>query len=57
LEFGWNRLISSNRYFPVFEALASSVKNALAYFASQVEEIKSPRGQYVESPVALPATA
>jgi hypothetical protein len=46
-----------NRHFPVFETLASSVENALAYFASQVEEIKSLMGQYVESPVALPATA
>jgi hypothetical protein len=39
------------------EALASSVENALAYFASQVEEIKNLMGHYVESPVALPAAA
>jgi transposase len=60
IEFLWKKMkqrATHNRYFPVFEALASSVENALAYFASQVEEIKSLMGQYVESPVALPATA
>jgi transposase len=60
IEFLWKKMkqrATHNRYFPMFEALASSVENALAYFASQVEEIKSLMGQYVESPVALPATA
>jgi transposase len=60
IEFLWKKMkqrATHNRYFPVFEALASSVENALAYFASQVEEIKNLMGQYVESPVALPATA
>jgi hypothetical protein len=46
-----------NRYFPVFEALASSVESALAYFGSQFREINSLVGQYVESPVVLPAIA
>ena len=42
-----------NQYFPQFEVLASSVQNALAYFAGKVEEIKSLMGLYVQSPVAL----
>ena len=61
IEFLWKKMkqrTTHNHYFPQFEALASSVENALAYFARQVEEIKSLMGLYVESPVAvLPATA
>jgi transposase len=61
IEFLWKKMkqrTTHNQYFPQFEALASSVENALAYFARQVEEIKSLMGLYVESPVAvLPAAA
>ncbi|MDY6876186.1 MAG: IS630 family transposase [Chloroflexota bacterium] len=61
IEFLWKKMkqrATHNRYFPAFEALASSVESALAYFASQVEEIKNLMGLYVESPVAvLPAVA
>jgi len=60
IEFLWKKMkqrATHNQYFPQFEALVSSVENALAYFARQVEEIKSLMGLYVESPVAvLPAT-
>jgi transposase len=61
IEFLWKKMkqqTTHNQYFPQFEALASSVENALAYFARQVEEIKSLMGLYVDSPVAvLPAAA
>ena len=61
IEFLWKKMkqhATHNRYFPVFEALVSSVESALAYFASQVEEIKNLMGLYVESPIAvLPAAA
>jgi transposase len=59
IEFLWKKMkqrTTHNQYFPQFEALASSVEHALAYFAEQLEEIKSLIGLYVESPVAvLPA--
>jgi transposase len=60
IEFLWKKMkqrATHNRYFPAFEALSSSVENALAYFARQVEEIKSLMGQYVESLAAVPVTA
>jgi hypothetical protein len=43
-----------NRYFPAFEALAASTEEALAYFARQVDEIKSLMGQYVRSLAVIP---
>lgn len=52
IEFLWKKMkqrATHNRYFSAFEALASSVEKALAYFARQVEEIKSLMGQYVSS--------
>jgi transposase len=56
IEFLWKKMkqrATHNQYFPLFEALVSSVQNALAYFAQQVEEIKSLMGLYVKSPVAV----
>jgi transposase len=60
IEFLWKKMkqrATHNRYFPAFETLASSVENALAYFARQLEEIKSLMGQYAESLAVCPATA
>jgi transposase len=57
IEFLWKKMkqrATHNRYFPAFEALASSVEEALAYFATQVEEIKSLMGQYVSSLALTP---
>jgi len=52
IEFLWKKMkqrATHNRYFPAFEALVSSVEEALAYFTRQVEEIKNLMGQYVNS--------
>ena len=57
IEFLWKKMkqrATHNRYFPAFEALASSVEEALAYFAKQVEEIKSLMGQYFSSLTGAP---
>ena len=59
IEFLWKKMkqrATHNRYFPAFEALAASVEEALAYFAIQVEEIKSLMGQYVSSLAVIPVT-
>jgi transposase len=60
IEFLWKKMkqrATHNRYFPAFELLASSVEDALAYFARQVDEIKSLMGLYVQSLVGVPAAA
>lgn len=57
IEFLWKKMkqrATHNRYFPAFEALISSVEEALAYFARQVEEIKRLMGQYVSSLAVAP---
>ena len=51
------RRATHNQHFPKFEDLASSVEEALAYFASQPGEIKNLMGLYVESLAALPVAA
>lgn len=60
IEFLWKnmkRRATHNQYFPQFQDLVSSVEEALAYFASQLGEIKNLMGLYVESLAALPAAA
>ena len=60
VEFLWKnmkRRATHNQYFPKFEDLASSVEEALAYFAGQQGEIKNLMGLYVESLAALPVAA
>lgn len=60
IEFLWKnmkRRATHNRYFSEFEALVSSVEDALAYFTNQLGEIKKLMGLYVESLTALPLAA
>jgi transposase len=59
IEFLWKKMkrrATHNQYFPNFEDLVSAVDDALAYFASQVAEIKSLMGLYVAEQVG-PAIA
>jgi transposase len=59
IEFLWKKMkqcATHNQYFPDFQDLVSAVDDALAYFASQVTEIKSLMGLYVATQ-AKPATA
>ena len=54
IEFLWKKMkrrATHNQYFPDFQDLVSAVDEALAYFASQVAEIKSLMGLYVETQV------
>jgi transposase len=59
IEFLWKKMkqrATHNQYFPNFQGLVSAVDDALAYFASQVAEIKSLMGLYVTAQ-AEPAIA
>ena len=59
IEFLWKKMkrrATHNRYFPDFQGLVAAVDDALAYFASQVAEIKSLMGLYVGTQ-GEPATA
>jgi transposase len=59
IEFLWKKMkqrATHNQYFPEFQNLVEAVDDGLAYFASQVAEIKSLMGQYVRDQVE-PATA
>jgi transposase len=52
IEFLWKKMkrrATHNQYFPEFLDLVSAVDDALAYFASQVAEIKSLMGLYVRT--------
>jgi transposase len=60
IEFLWKNMkqrATHNQHFPEFDDLVSSVENALAYFARQLDEIKNLMGLYVESLAALPVAA
>ena len=60
IEFLWKnmkRRATHNQYFPEFADLVSSVEKALAYFASQLDEIKNLMGRYVKSLTPLPVAA
>ena len=60
IEFLWKNMkqrATHNQYFPEFDDLVSSVENALAYFARQLDEIKNLMGLYVKSLAALPVAA
>ena len=60
IEFLWKNMkqrATHNQYFPEFEDLVTSVNEALAYFASQLDEITNLMGRYVESLAVLPVAA
>ena len=60
IEFLWKNMkqrATHNQYFPEFQDLVTAVDEALAYFASQLDEITNLMGRYVESLAVLPVAA